>query len=236
MSYILMNNNQEIEILDGRLFKVCNTNEFKKCCATSLPKGIRSYIDSGSSEFNFDHGIELTREEQTLIAWEKLIYLYLAFKCGYNVKKEINKHVVGRIKTEPYYETTVKTSLAAYIDLLRNGGDYRWGSHALNYLINNLTLEELVDLLESELKLRVYTYERNRTNYSILEFVDLKHDYSKLSRKFGMEISQDKDITKLYSKGDSLYSNYLKFIAHITTDKETRELQQKFIWDTMIHG
>lgn len=240
MSYVLLNNTQHLEISDGKLFKICNTDGVKDSYRDSIPKGIRSYIDLGSAEFCFGHGhgkiLELTREECTFIAWEKLLHLYLAFDNHYNIKLEIKNHVAKRIISYPYYEKVVKISLAAYIDLLRNGGYYRWGSPALNYLIDNLTLEGLVDLLESEIKLRVFVYNRNRTNYSILEFAELKFDYSKLSRKFGIEISQDKDITKLYSEGDTLYPNYLKFIDYIITDEETRELQQKFIRETMILG
>ena len=236
MSYVLLNNTQHLEISDGKLFKICNTDGVKDSYRHSIPKGIRSYIDHGSAEFSFDYGLELTREERTFIAWEKLLHLYLAFDNHYNIKLEIKKHVAKRIIKDPYYEKIVKISLAAYIDLLRNVGYYRWGSHALNYLIDNLTLDGLVDLLESEINLRVFVYNRNRTNYSILEFAELKFDYSKLSRKFGIEISQDKDITKLYSEGDTLYPNYLKFIDYIITDEETRELQQKFIRETMILG
>lgn len=236
MSYILIDYSQKIEKLDGMLFKICNTVEFKELYRDSIPKGIRSYIDSRSTEFCFGRLEPLTKEDRTNIAWEKLIHLYLAFDNDYNVKGEIIKYVKRRIVSSPYFETIVKTSLAAYIDLLRNGGDYRWGSDALDYLIDNLSIDKLVDLLESEIKLRTYTYNRPRTNYSIVEFVDMKYDYEKLSRKFGIQIPPNGNISNLYSKGHALYTKYSKFIEYITTDAETWEMQQEFIRATMILG
>ena len=173
---------------------------------------IRSVIDSGSAEFElmlegFD---ERSSDIKTDKAWFKLIHLIFGFLGEYDVKEKIKDDINRHLRVYRDYAETAKEELSRYIELLRTG----------NYNYDNLefyrdmSVDDLVDLLEEELRLRTTIYQNPKSPKVIIEISDYYYDYKALYEKYG-----------IVDLDDTSSDSYKDFIAYITTSKETRRLK-----------
>lgn len=173
---------------------------------------IRSVIDSGSAEFElmlegFD---ERSSDIRTDKAWFKLIHLIFGFLGEYDVKEKIKDDINRHLRVYRDYAETAKEELSRYIELLRTG----------NYNYDNLefykdmSVDDLVDLLEEELRLRTTIYQNPKSPKVIIEISDYYYDYKALYEKYG-----------IVDLDDTSSDSYKDFIAYITTSKETRRLK-----------
>ncbi len=176
---------------------------------------IRSVIDSGSAEFKlmleeFDESSEDIRTDK---AWFKLMHLLFGFRGDYDVKGIIEYDIERHLQYYRDYAEEAKKALGSYIELLRTGKYY---SYRIKKFYQNMSVDDLVDLLEEELILRTTIYENPRSSNVIIEISDYYYDYDALCEKYGIKDLED-------TSSDS----YKDFIAYITTSEETRRLKQQ---------
>lgn len=176
---------------------------------------IRSVIDSGSAEFKlmleeFDESSEDIRTDK---AWYKLMHLLFGFDGDYNVKGIIKYDIERHLKYYRDYAEEAKKALGSYIELLRTGKYY---SYRIKKFYQNMSVDDLVDLLEEELRLRTTIYKNPISSTVIIEISDYYYDYDALCEKYGIVDLED-------TSSDS----YKDFIAYITTSEETRRLKQQ---------
>ena len=175
---------------------------------------IRSVIDPGSAEFELSAEFEECKDIKTDKAWFKLMLLLFGFLTDCDVKRKIEENI--RYKSRDYsdYETDVKLALSSYIELLRTGVYIPLGVHTDFYM--NMSVEDLVDLLEEELRLRTTIYQnQNSKKVVIVEITDYYYDYNALYNKYGIDTDDDSS------------ASYIDFIKYITTSKETKRLKNQ---------
>ena len=78
-----------------------------------------------------------------------------------------------------------------------------------------MSVDEIVDLLEEELRLRTTIYQNSNSQKVIIEISDYYYNYEALREKYGVVAPDDKS-------SDS----YKDFIAYITTSEETKSLKR----------
>jgi hypothetical protein len=77
-----------------------------------------------------------------------------------------------------------------------------------------MSVDNLVDLLEEELLLRVTIYQNQESTKVIIEISDYYYDYNALCEKYG-----------IVDPNDTSSDSYKDFIAYITTSEETEHLK-----------
>lgn len=176
---------------------------------------IRSVIDPYSSEFKLSlEEFEECEDIKTDKAWFKLMHLLFGFLRDCDVKKKIVENV--KLKSRDYsdYETHAKEALSSYIELLRTGVYIPLGVHTDFYM--NMSVEDLVDLLEEELRLRTTIYQnQNSKKVVIVEITDYYYDYDALYKEYSIDPE------------DNSSDNYINFINYITTSEETKRLKNQ---------
>lgn len=176
---------------------------------------IRSVIDGGSEEFRlrlkeFD---ERSEDIETDKAWFKLMHLLFGFRGEYDVKKKIAYDIKRHLEYYPDYAEKAKKQLSRYIELLRTGKYYNCRYNNLKFY-KDMSVDNLVDLLEEELLLRAIIYQNPRSQKVIIEISDYYYDYSALCEKYG-----------IVDPDDTTSDSYKDFIAYITTSEETEHLK-----------
>jgi hypothetical protein len=177
---------------------------------------IRSVIDYRSSEFNlmnkgFD---EKCKDVETDKAWFKLMHLLFGFLGKYDVKGKIADDIKGHLRSCSDYYETAKSALSSYIELLRTG-EYYIFKHEEYYV--EMSVNDLVDLLEEELLLRTTIYQDPKSKkVVIVEITDYYYDYDALYKKYG-----------IVDPEDTSSESYNEFINYITTSEETGHLKDK---------
>jgi ABC-type antimicrobial peptide transport system permease subunit len=79
-----------------------------------------------------------------------------------------------------------------------------------------MSVEDLVDLLEEELRLRTTIYQnQNSKKVVIVEITDYYYDYDALYKKYGI------------TPEDNSSESYNNFIKYITTSEETKRLKNQ---------
>ena len=176
---------------------------------------IRSVIDPSSAEFKLSlEEFEECEDIKTDKAWFKLMHLLFGFLRDCDVKKKIVENV--KLKSRDYsdYETHAKEALSSYIELLRTGVYIPLGVHTDFYM--NMSVEDLVDLLEEELRLRTTIYQnQNSKKVVIVEITDYYYDYDALYKEYSIDPE------------DNSSDNYINFINYITTSEETKRLKNQ---------
>lgn len=174
---------------------------------------IRSVIDSGSAEFklmlkDFDEECEDVNTDK---AWFKLMHLLFGFLGEYDVKGKIAYDINRHLEYYPDYAEVAKKALSNYIELLRTG-KYYYYKYVEFY--KEMSVDDLVNLLEEELRLRTTIYQNPKSPKVIIEISDYYYDYKALYEKYG-----------IVDLDDTSSDSYKDFIAYITTSKETRRLK-----------
>ena len=177
--------------------------------------GIRSLIDPGSSEFHL-YGFEKTEEGRIQEIWYKLLYIKSAFHNHIDFKALIHENIKRMILRYRDYEECVKQALAEYILFLRTGS--RACYDLQSELVENMTIDEMVDLLEKELSLRTSFYRKNNHKDMIVEVATIHYDYDELYEEYGIDKTRD------YNSEDEDYPIYEKYIKYITTAEHTEHL------------
>ena len=144
-------------------------------------RGIRSLIDPGSSEYHL-YGFEKTEEGSIQEIWYKLLYIMSAFHNHIDFKALIHENVKKMILRYRDYEEGVKQALAEYILVLRTGSCFCYGQH--DELVENMTIDEMVDLLSGELAYRTSFYKNNNTDEMIIEIATIHYDYDEIKKEF----------------------------------------------------
>lgn len=185
---------------------------------------IRSVIDPYSAEFKLSlEEFEECEDIKTDKAWFKLMHLLFGFLRDCDVKKKIVENV--KLKSRDYYdyETNAKRALSEYIELLRTGDYIPLGVHKDFY--KKMSVEDLVDLLEEELRLRTTIYQnQNSKKVVIVEITDYYYDYDALYKKYGI------------TPEDNSSESYNNFIKYITTSEETKRLKNQQAMFAQIWG
>lgn len=208
---------------DCKLFKV-KRNEFESFDDFLRSPGIRSVIDTGSSEYRLmGKDFEKCEGIETDKAWFKLLHLLFGFIGDNNVKKAILDSIDYQSTRYSNYEEIAKLSLARYIILLRTG-EFLWEEGIHEELVDNMSAEELVDLLEEELQMRATIYQHPNSNKIIVEIADYYYDYDALYKEYGT-----------YSK-DKSSEACAKYIKYITTSEHTGLLKRKQIMYAQMYG
>ena len=178
---------------------------------------IRSVIDPYSAEFKLSlEGFEECKDIETDKTWFKLMHLLFGFLNKCDVKKIIVDNIKLKSKDYSNYEAAAKEALSSYIELLRTGDYIPLGVHTDFYM--NMSVEELVDLLEEELLLRTTIYYKDAQKTSevvIVEITDYYYDYDALYKKYGIDTDDDSS------------ASYKDFIKYITTSDETKRLKNQ---------
>ena len=179
---------------------------------------IRSVIDGGSEEFRlrrqgFD---ERSEDIETDKAWFKLMHLFFGFIGEYDVKRKIAYDINRHLEHYRDYAENAKRELSVYIELLRTGKYDRYDICGHEEFYKEMSVDDLVDLLEEELRLRTSIYHYPRSKKVIVEILDYYYDYNALYEKYGIE---DLD--------DTSNDSYKDFIAYITTSEETVRLKRQ---------
>lgn len=176
---------------------------------------IRSVIDPSSAEFKLSlEGFEECEDIQTDKAWFKLMYLLFGFLRDCDVKKKIVENVKLKSRDYSNYEAHAKRALSEYIELLRTGIYIPYGEHEDFY--KKMSVEDLVDLLEEELRLRTTIYQnQNSKKVVIVEITDYYYDYDALYKEYSIDPE------------DNSSDNYINFINYITTSDETKRLKNQ---------
>ena len=178
---------------------------------------IRSVIDPSSAEFKLSlEEFEECEDIKTDKAWFKLMHLLFGFLTDYDVKGKIEENINYKLRDYSNYETNAKEALSSYIELLRTGDYICFSKHTKFYM--NMSVEELVDLLEKELLLRTTIYYKNAQKNSevvIVEITDYYYDYDALHEKYGIDTDDDSS------------ASYIDFIKYITTSEETKRLKNQ---------
>lgn len=138
------------------------------------------------------------------------MHLLFGFLRNCDVKNTIKENIISKLRDYPDYETDVKLALSSYIELLRIGDYICFSKHTKFYM--NMSVEELVDLLEKELLLRttIYKNDPRTSDVVIVEITDYYYDYDALHKKYGIDTDVD--------------SNFIKYI---TTSQETERLKNQ---------
>ena len=179
--------------------------------------GIRSLIDPGSHEYKLDlSGFPKTKEGEIQKIWYKLLYIMSAFHNHIDFKALIHENVKKMILRYRDYEEGVKRALAEYILFLRTGSRTCYDLH--HELVENMTIDEMVDLLEKELSLRTSFYRKNNHKDIIVEVATIHYDYDELYEEYGIDKTRD------YNSEDEDYPIYEKYIKYITTTEHTEHL------------
>ena len=142
--------------------------------------GIRSLIDPGSDEYKLDlSGFPKTEEGEIQKIWYKLLYIMSAFHNQIDFKALIHENVKKMTCRYGDYERCVKDALAEYIIFLRTG----YPDYDLEYeLVENMTIDEMVDLLSGELYLRTNFYKNNNKDEMIIEIITIHYDYDDINK------------------------------------------------------
>lgn len=186
---------------------------------------IRSVIDPGSAEFELSAEFEECKDIKTDKAWFKLMHLLFGFLTDCDVKGKIEENIKYKLRNYSDYETNAKEALSSYIELLRTGDYIFWSKHTKFYM--NMSVEELVDLLEEELLLRTTIYYKNAQKNSevvIVEITDYYYDYDALYNTYGIDTDDDSS------------ASYIDFIKYITTSQETERLKNQQAKFAQIYG
>lgn len=177
---------------------------------------IRSVIDPYSAEFELrSEGFEECKDIKTDKAWFKLMHLLFGFLRNCDVKKIIVENIESKSRDYSDYEAHAKEALSSYIELLRTGDYIHLGVHTDFYM--NMSVGDLVDLLEKELLLRTTIYKKDQetSDVVIVEITDYYYDYDALYKKYGIDTDDDSS------------ASYINFIEYITTSKETKRLKNQ---------
>jgi hypothetical protein len=176
---------------------------------------IRSVIDPYSAEFKLSlEEFEECEDIKTDKAWFKLMHLLFGFLRDCDVKKKIVENVKLKSRDYSNYEANAKRALSEYIELLRTGDYIPLGVHKDFY--KKMSVEDLVDLLEEELRLRTTIYQnQNSKKVVIVEITDYYYDYDALYKKYGI------------TPEDNSSESYNNFIKYITTSEETKRLKNQ---------
>lgn len=177
---------------------------------------IRSVIDPYSAEFELrSEGFEECEDIKTDKAWFKLMHLLLGFLRKCDVKKTIVENIESKSRDYSDYEAHAKEALSSYIELLRTGDYIHLGVHTDFYM--NMSVGDLVDLLEKELLLRTTIYKKDQetSDVVIVEITDYYYDYDALYKKYGIDTDDDSS------------ASYINFIEYITTSDETKRLKNQ---------
>lgn len=186
-------------------------NSFIESC------GIRSLIDTGSHEYKLSFmGLPETEEGEIQKVWYKLLYILSAFCNHIDFKALIHENVKKMIPRYRDYEEGVKQALAEYILVLRTGSYFCYDQH--DELVENMTIDEMVDLLEKEMSLRTSFYRKNNHKDMIVEVATIHYDYDELYEEYGIDKTRD------YNSEDEDYPIYEKYIKYITTTEHTEHL------------
>ena len=207
-----------------KLFRI-PVKDFKKFDSFS----IRSLIDPGAHEFkltleDFD---ETCKDVETDKAWFKLMHLIFGFFGEYDVKGKIAYDIERHLRTYYDYADTAKEALSCYIELLRTGKYDRYDICGHEEFYKKMSVDNLVDLLEKELRLRTTVYKKtNSPEVLIFEITDYHYDYDALYEKYG-----------IVDPEDTSSGSYNDFIAYITTSEETMRLKrQQAMYAQMYYG
>lgn len=177
---------------------------------------IRSVIDPYSAEFELrSEGFEECKDIKTDKAWFKLMHLLFGFLRNCDVKKIIVENIESKSRDYSDYEAHAKEALSSYIELLRTGDYIHLGVHTDFYM--NMSVGDLVDLLEKELLLRTTIYKKDKetSDVVIVEITDYYYDYDALYKKYGIDTDDDSS------------ASYINFIEYITTSDETKRLKNQ---------
>lgn len=139
---------------ESTLLKV-STKKFKeRSFFESL--SIRSLIDPGSNEYKLElSGFPETEEGEIQKIWYKLLHIISAFCNHIDFKALIHENVERMTRSYKDYDKDVKRALAEYILFLRVG----YLDYDLEYeLVENMTIDSMVDLLSGELYCRTNFY------------------------------------------------------------------------------
>ena len=150
-------------------------------------ESIRSLIDPGSSEYKLSSLFGFTKAEEVEIQriWYKLMYIMSAFHNRVDLKAKIHENVAKQTPRYRHYESNVKEALSEYILFLRTGSCYCYDQSC--ELVENMTIDSLVDLLEEELYLRTRRYRNNYKDVVIVEIATLFYDYDEIKKKYPEE-------------------------------------------------
>lgn len=172
---------------------------------------IRSVIDHGSLEFELrGKGFEECKDIETDKAWFKLMHLLFGFLGDYDVKKKIEDDIKRHSRDYSDYSNCVKETLCGYIELLRTGVYSHFSER--EELYEKMTVEELVDLLEEELRLRATIYRNSASPKSVIvEITNYYYDYDALYK------DPEDDSSEAYND----------FIKNITTSEHTELLMRQ---------
>ena len=199
---------------ESTLLKV-STKKFKeRSFFESL--SIRSLIDPGSDEYKLDlSGFPETEEGEIQKIWYKLLHIISAFCNHIDFKALIHENVERMTRSYKNYDKYVKRALAEYILFLRTGyPDYDLECE----LVENMTIDEMVDLLSGELYLRTNFYKNNNKDEMIVEIATIHYDYDEIYEEYGIDKKRD------YNPEDEDYPIYEEYIKYITTAEHTERL------------
>ena len=155
ISYNLTDKESTLFKVSAKMFK-----ERYKFISFIESRGIRSLIDPGSDEYKLDlSGFPKTEEGEIQKIWYKLLYIMSAFHNQIDFKALIHENVKRMILRYRDYEECVKQALAEYILFLRTGSCTCYDLQS--ELVENITIDEMVDLLKDELFLRTNLYKNN---------------------------------------------------------------------------
>lgn len=197
---------------ESTLLKV-STKKFKeRSFFESL--SIRSLIDPGSDEYKLDlSGFPETEEGEIQKIWYKLLHIISAFCNHIDFKALIHENVERMTRSYKNYDKYVKRALAEYILFLRTG----YPDYDLEYeLVENMTIDEMVDLLSGELYLRTNFYKNNNKDEMIVEIATIHYDYDEIYEEYGIDKKRD------YNPEDEDYLSYEKYIQYITKYEHTK--------------
>jgi len=198
---------------ESTLLKV-STKKFKeRSFFESL--SIRSLIDPGSDEYKLDlSGFPKTEEGEIQKIWYKLLHIISAFCNHIDFKALIHENVERMTRSYKNYDRYVKSALAEYILFLRTGSHTCYDQHF--ELVENMTIDEMVDLLSGELYLRTNFYNNNNKDEMIVEIATIHYDYDEIYEEYGIDKKRD------YNPEDEDYLSYEKYIQYITKYEHTK--------------
>ena len=201
---------------ESTLLKV-STKKFKeRSFFESL--SIRSLIDPGSAEYKLNlSGFPKTEEGEIQKFLYKLLHIISAFCNHIDFKASIHENVERMTRSYKNYDRYVKSALAEYILFLRTGSRTCYDQHF--ELVENMTIDEMVDLLCGELFFRTSFYKNNKNkDEMIVEIATIHYDYDKIYEEYGI------DKTRAYNPEDKDYPSYEKYIQYITKYEHTKRL------------
>ena len=177
---------------------------------------IRSLIDPGSHEYKLDlSSFPMTEEGEVSKIWYKLLHIVSAFYNHIDFKALIHENIERMAPSHKYYDRGVKRALAEYILFLRTGHlDYDLECE----LVENMTINSMVDLLSGELYLRTSFYKNKNMDEMVVEIATLHYDYDEIYKEYGV------DKTRIYNPEDEDYPVYEEYIQYITTYAHTKRL------------